>query len=181
MQNSDHFAWHAAIFALLSVFLIRSSAWSQAPTSRLLVEAINVIHGVGGTNEQILGRLTENGKLAWENQELTAKDVRVVTLSEEQLASVKRHIDGIDWSKVSEKMGPYNTYTDSSVELRFRVAAPGGERRFSIINPWPCDLPSCSLGPKKPLPAEVKEIVCEIDRLHAQATNSKPDGMCVSR
>ena len=61
-------------------------------------------------------------------------------------------------------MGPYNVYKDSSVEVQIRIQENGIEHRFSLMNPWPPGIK------KKSLPGNLKNLLCELDRLHSLAT-----------
>jgi hypothetical protein len=70
-------------------------------------------------------------------------------------------------------MGPYYVYTDTEVTLQIHMAARQQKVTFSVVNPWHSGMP----GPE-PMPKDVKAVVCEIDRLHAQVANVPVTKMC---
>jgi hypothetical protein len=78
-----------------------------------------------------------------------------------------------------DRMGPYHIYTDTSVELRIRLTNAQGVLAFTAVNPWSCGTGSGFT--RKPLPKDVKTVVCEIDRLRAlEGPDERLDPMCTT-
>jgi hypothetical protein len=90
------------------------------------------------------------------------------------VSEVRRTLDAINKSLVHGKMGPYHVYEDVSDELRIHVMVGQEEVAFSVMNPWPPG----RLPGRKPMPRDVKVIVCEIDSLHAQVANIPVNELC---
>ncbi|PYV83960.1 MAG: hypothetical protein DMG93_06810 [Acidobacteria bacterium] len=80
--------------------------------------------------------------------------------------------EGTDWNTVHGRMGPYNVYIDSSIEVQISATAANRKHTFSLINPWE---PGIRKGA---LPLDARKILCELDRLHAQASTSSIHQMC---
>jgi len=105
------------------------------------------------TTEFLFIQLKSGGQAEWENFDDGGKrQHNSSVLAAEELASIVRRLNSIDISNLPGKLGPYNTYTDTSAELKIQISTPKGDRTFSLINPWPCSLPSCSLGRKRQCP-----------------------------
>ena len=80
--------------------------------------------------------------------------------------------EGTDWNTVHGRMGPYNVYIDSSIEVQISATAANRKHTFSLINPWEPGIRKGSL------PLDARKILCELDRLHAQASTSSIHQMC---
>jgi len=133
------------------------------------------------TVEFLFVQVTSDGKAEWEKFDTGWKRQRSSSvLVAEEFASIVQRLNSIDMSKLSGEMGPYNTYTDTAAELRIRVSTPSGETDVSIINPWPCTLPSCSLGKKKAMPVELKTLFCEVSALRSQVSGEPLPSSCKS-
>src|SRR5438045_8788650 len=77
--------------------------------------------------------------------------------------------EGTDWNTVHGRMGPYNVYIDSSIEVQISATAANRKHTFSLINPWE---PGISKGA---LPLDARNILYALDRLHAHTTVSYID------
>jgi hypothetical protein len=155
-------------------FLMRSRAQASVPIPSLVLEATKVIHSNGSSYEELLVRLMNDGKVEWDARIGDQKDVREsTTITSEQLKSIQQVLDATDKRVLHEKMGPYYGNTDIWSELQLRIGSPNGEFQFSVINPW---------GERKikPLPKEVKSIVCEASTLRSKIAKEPLDKMCES-
>jgi hypothetical protein len=140
----------------------------------VVLEATNTKHGIGGyENKLLVVRLTDDGKVEWDEPVGLHVSVRQTSsVSAEVLSNIVRTLKAVDQSLFRGRLGPYYVYIDSSDELQVRVAAGPRDLTFLVINPWP------SVFVRKPMPPDVKTLVCEIDKLHAQVTNTAVDQMC---
>lgn len=169
------------VACLALVLSVRCSAQSQASGSGVVLEVIQVLSGLHYTDKKLLLRMEKNGIVEWDAAKRGSYERRKTTMTLEQVQSVQQGFVAIQQSGVLPKnMGPYNTYTDTSVELRIRITSPNGEHRFRIINPWPCGMPSCSMAKATPLPRQVKLMFCEISKLRAQVADEPIEKMCES-
>jgi hypothetical protein len=178
------------LLALRACFLLGllESADAQTNSSQqiLVLESTNTIfYGDGHKDVQLLVRLTQNGKVQWE-EPVWQKQLglsykrRVASISPEQVGAIKERLDRIGRNSFHTKIGPYNTYTDTSVELRLRVHTSAGSLAFTVINPWPRD-PPYSSSKTKPLPTDVRAVICEASRLRAQLAGEPVPPMCESQ
>jgi hypothetical protein len=178
------------LFALGAFFLLGllKSADAQTNSSQqiLVLECTKTIFsGNGHKDVQLLVRLTQNGKVQWE-EPVWQKQLglsykrRVAWISPEQVGAIKERIDRIDRNSFHTKIGPYNSYTDTSVELRLRVHTSAASLAFTVINPWPHD-PPYSSSKIKPLPTDVRAVICEASRLRAQLAGEPVPLMCESQ
>jgi len=71
-------------------------------------------------------------------------------------------------------MGPYGINEDASEELQIKMTAKKGEVTFSVINPWA----SSESTHHKRMPRDVRVVVCEVDRLHAQVADVPVQEVC---
>ncbi len=155
-------------------FLMHSLAQSKVPIPRVVLEATNEIHYAGTSYDELFVRLTNDGKVEWDDRVGYQKDVRqTTTIAPEQVTSIQQALDATDKRGLREKMGPYYGNTDVWGELRLRIGSPNGVFQFSVINPW---------GERKikPLPKEVKSIICEASTLRSKIAKEPLDKMCES-
>jgi hypothetical protein len=150
------------------------SPQSGASTPAVVLEATGTRHGIGGYENKLLEvRLTDDGKVEWDEPVGHHVSERKTSfVSAEVVSNIERTLEAVDRSLFHGKMGPYYLYTDTSYELQVRVAARPGDLTFLVINPWP------SVFFRKPMPPDVKIVVCEINKLRAQVTNTEVDQMC---
>jgi hypothetical protein len=158
------------------VVQISLSVYSQQQSlpSAVVVEATSTMRGIGNYVDQRLWvRLTKDGKMEWEEPVLgKPNELHSAQVSPKQLGAIEQDLNSIDWGKVHGQMGPYNIYIDTSVEVRIHAATTAGDRQVAIVNPWPG-------SHQKPLPIELKRILCQLDALHAQATGQPTQKMCI--
>jgi hypothetical protein len=159
-----------AIIAFLAP--LRSTAQTQTPAP-VIVEATSSMHGIGGYEQkQLLVRLTDDGKVQWETtQWQKPNELHSTRIDPELVSAIRLRLDEIDPAAIQAKMGPYNRYVDTSVELFIRVDTLKWKREFTVLNPWPH-------WPLKPRPKELKAVICDIDRLHAQVAEESVEPMC---
>lgn len=154
---------------------VASDAQSRVSPPIVVLEAINTIHGIGGHNDvQMLVRLTDDGKVQWDKWVGRAWKRQTSSLSAERMSEIKRSLDAIDQGGLRANLGPYNVYTDTETELRIRMSTSRGELTLSVLNPW---LSGESVE-GKPMPKNVKAIVCEISRLRARVAKEPIDRLC---
>ena len=149
----------------------------RANIPRVVLQATNVIHYAAGSadEKQLLVGLTSDGKVQWDTSAGYLRYERETTaITPDQVAAVQYALDATDKSGLRGEMGPYDNYVDTWVELRVRIESPNGERQFSVLDPWP--------GARliKPLPKEVKSIICEASKLRAKVAKETLENMCES-
>jgi len=153
---------------------VLTNAQQSSSEAGFIVEATNVTRGIGGyVNRRLWVRLSDEGKLEWEERVQGKPDqIRSVQVGPEQVKSLERILNSTDWNTVHGRMGPYNVYIDSSIEVQISATAANRKHTFSLINPWE---PGIRKGA---LPLDARKILCELDRLHAQASTSSIHQMC---
>jgi hypothetical protein len=163
----------SAAIVLLAFFA--PTAQTQPPAS-IVVEATSSIRGIGGYEQKrLLVRLKGDGNVEWETvQWKKSNELHSTKIASELVSDITRRLDEIDPEALQAKMGPYNRYVDTSVELFIRINTPKLKRQFSVINPWPH-------WPLKPLPKELEAVICEVDRLHAQVAEEPVEPMCTEK
>lgn len=163
-------------FALCAVVIFLASHPSIAQTKTpapIVVEATSSIRGSGGyEHKHLLVRLTSDGNLQWETEQAQKpNELHSTKIAPTVVSAITQRLDEVDPGATQGKMGPYNVYVDTSVELLIAVTTPKGTRHFSVSNPWPG-------RPIKALPNELKAVICEIDRLHGQVAKEPVQPMC---
>jgi hypothetical protein len=157
----------------------RAAAQTNSYPPALILESTNTIYRMGGKNSQLLIRLRQDGTVEWEEPRLDkSHKLRTASIPPEQVASISKRLAALKKDTFRAKMGPYRTYTDTSVELQIRTMTSSGSVAFLVLNPWLCQLPSCSMGNSKPMPKDVKTVICEVSELHAQLAGGSVDPMC---
>ena len=154
---------------------VSSDAQSQPSSPIVVLEATNTLHANNNYQSQwLLVRLTDDGKVEWDKYVGNAWERKTSSVSAEQVAEVERTLNAIDKNIVHGRMGPYRIYVDTSDELQIHMTVRQAEVTFSVMNPWmPGALPS-----RKPMPKDVKAVVCVIDRLHAEVANVSVNELC---
>ena len=152
---------------------------ARSPVSAPIVvlEATSMTRNQGAEMQYLLVRLTDDGKVEWDKYLGNAWERQTSSVTAERVSEIQRRLESIDWSLLHDAMGPYHIYVDTSWELQIHVATKQGDVSFSVKNPWP---PSV-IPSRKPMPKDVKAVVCEISRLHAQVANTPVDEMCLAR
>jgi hypothetical protein len=163
--------------------LANGVAQTNSPNGVLILESTNNIYGMGGKDSQLLIRLKQDGTVEWDEPVLQKPrgrgyKLRVASIPREETTSISNRLAGLTKDSFPAKMGPYGSYTDTWVELQIRIRTSSGIVAFSVLNPWLCRLPSCSMGKSKPIPVDVKAIICEVSKLRAQLAGEPFDPMC---
>ena len=158
------------------ICVMSSDAQSQRSSPIVVLEATNTIHANGNyQSQQLLIRLTNDGNVEWDNAVGNdAWERRTSFVSAERVAEIERTLDAIDKNMIHDTMGPYQIYIDTSVELQIHMTVRQAEVKFSVLNPW---LPG-ALPRRKPMPRDVKAVVCVIDRLNAEVANVSVNDLC---
>jgi hypothetical protein len=159
-----------------------NQAEPAASSPQVVLEATNTTRGTGGYKaELLLVRLTDDGKVEWDNvggwdklEGQYTRERQISTVSAGVVSKIKRTLTTVDESRIRSKMGPYYIYTDTTAELQIRMIAGPGSVTFTVLNPWQGYV-------QKPMPKDIKTVVCEISRLHAQVANTPVDEMCLAR
>jgi len=186
--NARTSVWFGLFLIVLGVcFVLSSPADIAAQTNNskpvLILESTSNIYGIGGKDTQLLVRLKQDGTVEWE-ESVRQKPLgrtyqrKVSSISREQVTSISDRLAVLNKDSFRAKMGPYNSYTDTSVELQVRMRTSNGSVVFSVLNPWLCTLPSCSMGKSKPIPEDVKAVICEVQKLRTQLASEAVDPMC---
>ena len=168
---------------MLAGFALVRTPFNAIPSTdgkpAIVLNVTKVDYGNQYRDESLFVRLASDGKTEWDTFLVAGKhEHHLSILTFDDVASTKRRLADIDTTSFLEEMGPYNTYTDSGAELKIRLATSAGERNFSILNPWPCALPSCSLGRKRPMPPRVKALFCEVSALRARVSSEPLPALC---
>jgi hypothetical protein len=154
---------------------IAGNAQSQDSSPTVLLEATSIMHGVGGYEEKhLFVRLTGDGKVEWDKYVGNSWERQASSVTAERVLEIQRTLDSIDKSLVHGTMGPYHIYVDTSTELKIHMTARQGDVSFSVQNPWP---PSV-IPNHKPMPKDVKAVLCEADWLQAQVANLPVSELC---
>jgi hypothetical protein len=152
-----------------------SDAQSPVSSPIVVLEATSTIHANGlYQNQHLLVRLTGDGKVEWDKWVGNVWERQTSSVSAERVSEIRRTLDAIDKNLVHGKMGPYYAYVDTSVDDQIHMVVGQEEVTFSVTNPWPPGV----LPNRKPMPKDVKAVVCEIDRLHAQVANITVNELC---
>jgi len=163
---------------LLPIVLLVAHSWlahsqQQISQSSLFVEATNVMKGIGGNaNRQLWVRLTQDGRLEWEEPG-RGRPTHSSQLTPGQLQSLNELLKSIDWSRIHGEMGPYNVYIDSSVEVQIRIRENGIETSFLLSESL------AARHQEEVSPGNLKNLLCELDRLHSLAAGGSVDRMCI--
>jgi hypothetical protein len=125
-------------------------------------------------------KLAEDGTATWEeNVTATSHRRHVSKISKEDTAAIAQRLSAIQAHGIEARMGPYDTYTDTSVELRITALQMERITRFTVWNPTGCQGPNCIPGGlKKPVPENVRSIVCESVSLRIRMTSEPTSQFC---
>ncbi|HEV3218584.1 MAG TPA: hypothetical protein VGZ48_02345 [Candidatus Acidoferrales bacterium] len=158
---------------------------SEAPT--IVIEASWTNSGIGGYEKSALlvrvfsDKTIQYDKVGTANSLMagTANTLITVSMSDDQLSSLQQRLRAIDKSEIKERMGPYNQYVDTWQEFQIQLVSKGSAFHFSVTNPWPC--PGCTSRKLKPLPEEIRRILCESSKLRSLASHEPIDPNCDSK
>jgi hypothetical protein len=172
-------AMQALVILGLAMLLQAIAGQARLPETNTILEVTDTIHGMSAVRFLYV-ELRSDGQAKWEKIADGGKVERhAPVLSPDDLASLVKGLNSLDTTRLYPKLGPYNAYTDTSAELIIEALISGTKRQFILWNPWPCGLPSCSMGNKKPMPSEVRALFCEISGLRATLANEPLPPMCV--
>jgi hypothetical protein len=128
---------------------------------------------MGQEAERLLVRLTEDGKIEWDEWKVFPGSERHTgSVSANVVSEVQHALNTIDQSLFRSQLGPYYGYIDTADELQVRMKTKTGPVEFRLINPW------SSGRPQKPMPTDVRIVFCEIDTLYAKNANHPVDEAC---
>jgi hypothetical protein len=170
-----HLSYVLSILLCINPFFAMASDVSQA-SPIVVLEATTTVHSNGYNGQYLLVRLTDDGKVEWDKPVVPRGSERqTASVSAERVSEIRRTLDAIHKNSLRGSMGPYDIYEDWSVELQIHMTAKKGEVTFSVINPWG----TSDESPRhKRMPRDVRVVVCEIDRLHAQVADVPVEEMC---
>jgi len=166
-MRNDHAIVRPTAVVLCTFALIAMARGSreQASSSSVVLEATNFRTGFKLREKELLVRLTNDGTVEWDESVRDSKYARRVgTISSQEVEDIRKSLDAIDKRGIRPKMGPYYYVLDVRDELRLRVETAKGGLRFSVKNPW------SGLGAAKPVPTEVRLIICEASELRTKMT-----------
>jgi hypothetical protein len=167
-----------SILLCVNPFLaMASDVQPQASSPIVVLEATSTVHANNAYRDQfLLVRLTDDGKVEWDKPVVPRGSERQTgSVSAEQVSEIKRTLDAIHGSSLHGSMGPYGIYEDASEELQIKMTTKKGAVTFSVINPW---VSSDESRHHKRMPKDVRAVVCEIDRLHAQVADVPVKEVC---
>jgi hypothetical protein len=170
-------------FALIFGSLAGSQTPPRSETLRplVLLEAVNIIHGVGHhTHTTLWARLRSDGSIEWEtyaNAERSAKHSTVIPHS--VLATIKQRLDSINLSEMEEQSGPFATYVDPFVELKIDVASKTDHKMVTLVNPWG-STNLRKLGREKTMSPDLKKLFCTVDLIRNRVANDSLDSACAN-
>ncbi len=175
MPRGVHYAF--AILTCISGACVMASVVPPASAPPVVIlEATNTHRGIGNyVDKRLLLRLTEDGKIEWDKWTPSNRLERQTgSVSADVVSKVRDTLNGIDYSKFRERMGPYYIDIDTSSELEVRMNAKTGSLKFTLLNPWYSGMP------REAMPRDVRVVVCQIDALYTQKTGNPPDRTCKS-
>ncbi len=147
-----------------------------APVPVVVLEATWIHHGMGQEAKRLFVRLTEGGKIEWDEwKAFPASERHTGSVSANVVSEVQHALDTVDQSLFRSQLGPYYFYIDTSDELQVRMKTKTGPVEFRLINPWSRGMP------QKPMPTDVRIVFCEIDTLYAKNANHAIDETCKTR
>ena len=176
LQAAGRFLRRATlVLALLSVKIPVAAAQDSHPDSSVVIEVASVRFGVWrSADKSQFVRLTGDGTVVWDVPQSTTKyEHHSGKISAEEVEEITKRISSIDRKGILKEMGPYNTYKDTSEELKIYAHTSTGAIRFAVWNPWPG-------MPRKRMPENVKAWVCEVSKLRARFTGERLFVLCES-
>jgi len=139
----------------------------------VVLEATWVHHGMGQEAKRLFVRLTEGGKIEWDEwKAFPASERHTGSVSANVVSEVQHALNAVDQSLFRSQLGPYYVYIDTSDELQVRMKTNTGPVEFRLINPWSRGMP------QEPMPTDVRIVFCEIDTLYAKNANDPVEEAC---
>lgn len=167
-------------FSFYCMLLPQAGTSPASPNEETVLSATETIHGMS-TVEFLFARLKRNGQVEWELFENGKAEHRSSALTAGEFASILEQLNSVNTTNLPPTTGPYSIYTDSSAELRIQLSTPNGKKAFSMWNPWPCELPSCSLTKKKRMPPDVKSLFCAVTSVRSKISGEPLPAICIPR
>jgi hypothetical protein len=144
-----------------------------APVPVVVLEATLKHHGMGQEAECLFVRLTEDGKIEWDEwKAFPASERHTGSVSANVVSEVQHTLNTVDQSLFRSPLGPYYVYIDTWDELQVRMKTKTGPVEFQLMNPWDSGMK------QKPMPTDVRIVFCEIDTLEAKNANHPVDEAC---
>src|ERR1700722_20021937 len=117
-------------------FCANIAAQTNNSDAALLLESTNNTYGIGGKDTHLLVRLKQDGTVEWDESVRQkarggAYKRKISSISAEQVTSIGNRLAVLNKDSFRAKMGPYNSYTDTSVELQMRMLTSKGSVAFS--------------------------------------------------
>ena len=139
-----------------------------------IVTVVDVMSGIGGVEKHLWLQVEKDGTLEWEDREQSGRNMpHSSKVPASQFAHLQEVLASTDWKEFRRRMGPYNVYKDTGVDLQFVISTRNGERRFSVGNPWP--------GSQiKPLPLQLKRVICVLESIRLQAEGKSQNNWCAT-
>jgi hypothetical protein len=161
---------------LIWIGAVCAMAGCARPTATVpivVLEATWKHHGMGEEAERLLVRLTEDGKIEWDEwKAFPTSERHTGSVSANVRSEVQHALNTVDQSLFRSQMGPYYVYIDTADELQVRMKTKTGPVEFRMINPWSSGMP------RQPMPKDVRIVFCEIDTLYAQNAQFPVDQAC---
>jgi hypothetical protein len=144
-----------------------------APVPVVVLDVTEIHYGIGQKAERLLVRLTEDGRIEWDEwKAFPASERHTGLVSANVVSEVQHALNTVDQSLFRPQLGQYYVYTDTFDELQVRMKTKTGPVEFRLINPW-------SHGtPQMPMPTDVRTVFCEIDTLYSKNANHPVDEAC---
>jgi hypothetical protein len=159
-----------------AVCAMASCARPKTTPPAAVLEATSTHHGMGQEEKLLIVRLTEDGKIEWDEWKAPrVLERQTGSVSANVVSEIQHALNTVDQSLFRSKMGPYYVYVDTSDELQVRMKTKTGPVEFLLINPW------SSGWPREPMPKDVKIVFCEIDALYAQNAHFAGDQGCKTK
>ena len=176
MRSGLHLAVCAGLVCLAAYLQGQTNTSSNSSKPPVVLSATRRISGFDLQDVQLQIRLYGDGKVEWDEGTIDKSYRRRVTsITPAEVSAIRRDLATIETTELHGKMGPYNTYTDTLVEIQIRMMTSQGERMFSAVNPWP------GLREIKPLPPEVRSAICEVNILRSKVADEPVNRMCESK
>ena len=151
---------------------------------QVILEATSTVHGSEYVDVELWVRLKDNGSVEWEEREWQ-ENLIVYThkkfakkIPVEDAIAIRQRLLMIDASQLQERMGPFASYVDTSVELKVHIPTPKGNVDIVLDNPWQSLSKRYKAWVLKPMTPPVKSIVCEVSRLRNRLTPQPVDEIC---
>ena len=163
-----------ALLAAIGLPIFFSLPFQAQTSNSVILEASSTMHGMGGYKEKhLVVRLGNDGKVEWQAPRWgKPNELHSNTIAADRVLAIMERLGQVDPEMIQSKMGPFEIYTDTSIDLPITVKTPKWGRQFLVINPWPGKMT------RKPLPKDLKIVICAISQLRAQMAGEPASTMC---